>query len=285
MPGEQFVTDADERHPLSRVTEDLGRGQHQDVIVRKMRHGGHIRGLERMSKLPAVIHAEVGQVLHDDGVVFRRQLADDLQFTLFQADPGRVVGIGVHDGGHVTGGELLFQFRTQPFPAVRIDVKLLPGDAEHAKLGFLDGETRIDEQDFVLPGNTLRAGDEGTEGTGHGSRRRNAAGRVDVHVDECLDKTGGRFFQFGNAVRRRILGTDAPFQGFLLRFYAIAVRRQARRTLVHADKRNTRLPFQILGDEQDFTDGSLRKVRDAGGDPRLLDQSFTEDLHSRRRML
>ena len=138
---------------------------------------------------------------------------------------------------------------------------------------------------WVQAMNALGAGDERAEGTGHGSRRGDAAERVDIDVDERLDKAGSCLLQFRHAVGRRILGADAPFQGFFLRLHAVAVGGQARRSLVHADEGNTRLPLQVLGHEQDFTDGGLREVRDAGRDPRLFDQSLTEYLHSLRRML
>ena len=96
-----------------------------------------------------------------------------------------------------------------------------------------------------------------------------------------------RWVQAMNAPKdgRRILGADAPFQGFFLRLHAVAVGGQARRSLVHADEGNTRLPLQVLGHEQDFTDGGLREVRDAGRYPSLFDQSLTEYLHNLRRML
>ena len=160
-----------------------------------------------------------------------------------------------------------------------------PRYAEHPELGFLDREARVDEQDLVLPRDALGAGDERAEGAGHGSRRRDAAERVDVDVDERLDEAGCRLLQFRHAVRRRILGAYAPLQGLFLGLHAIAVGRQARGSLVHADEGDACLPLQILGHEQDFTDGGLREVSDAGSYPRLFDQFFTKDLHNRRQML
>ena len=213
------------------------------------------------------------------------QFADHLQLALFQADPGRVVGVGIDDGGDVAGRELFLQLRAEAFAAVGIDVEFLPADAEHPELGFLDREARVDEQDLVLPRDALGAGDEGAEGAGHGSRRGDAAERVDIDIDERLDETGGGLLELRHAVGGRILGADAPFQGLFLGLHAVAVRRQARGALVHADEGNARLPLQVLGHEQDFTDGGLRKVRDARGYTRLFDQFFTKDLHNRRRML
>ena len=257
----QGITDAGERDTLARVRENLGRGEHQDIIVGVAGHGGQEGLRVGMAQVTPVVHAEIGQVLHHDDVVLRGQAADDLQLVLLQTDPGRIVGIGIDDGGHVAAGEHLLQLGLQSGgPAVRIDVEFVPAYAQDAELRLLDGETRVDEEDLVLAGNALGTGDEGAERTGHRSRGRDAAARRDVHVDEGLHETRGRRLQFRHAGRCRILRSDAAVQRPLLGGHAVRVDGQAGRALVHADERDAGLLLQILGDEEYFADGRGRKV-------------------------
>ena len=233
-----------------------------------------------MAKIPAVIHAEVGQVLHHDGVVLRGQLADHLQLFLLQTDPRRIVGVGIHDGGNVAGGEFLLQLLAKLRGATpSIDVEFAPADAQHAQLRLLDREARIDEEDLVLAWDALRAGDKRPERGRYGARRGHAAPRGDIDIDKGLDERGSGFLELGHAGRGRILRADPAVQRPLLGFHAVAVDGQSGRALVHPDKGDPRLLLQVRRRKEDLPDRGGRKVRYVVHATGLGDQRFAENLH------
>ena len=64
----------------------------------------------RCGDVLAEVHAEIGEVLEDEYVVLVGHVADDLQLLLGETDPGRIVGVGVHDGVDVALLEVALQF-------------------------------------------------------------------------------------------------------------------------------------------------------------------------------
>ena len=234
-----------------------------------------------MAEVPAVVHAEVGQVFEHDDVVARGQFTDHLQLFLFQTDPGRIVGVGVDDGGDVARGEFLLQPCAKFLrAAVGVDVEFPPLYALDAQLGLLDGEARIDEQDLILARNALGAGDEGPERSRHRTSGRNAAPGVDVDIDKCLDELGGGRLQFRHARGGRVLGPDARIQCPLFRLDAEAVDRQAGRSLVHADEGDAGFLFEILRDQQRFPDRGLGQVGDVVCRAGFAYEFFAENPHA-----
>ena len=59
-----------------------------------------------------------------------------------------------------------------------------------------------------------------------------------------------------------ILRTYATVECSLLSLHAVAIDREPRRTLIHADKGDTSLPFQVLSYEQYLSDSSCREIGD-----------------------
>ena len=131
---EQPVGDAYERDALPGVGEDLGGREQEQVVVCVAGHGAHERRFVGVAQVVAAVHGEVGEVFHHDDVVPGGQFADDGQLLLFERDPGRVVGVAVHDGRHVAVFQLLFQLGPECLAAVGEDVELLPLDAEYPEL-------------------------------------------------------------------------------------------------------------------------------------------------------
>ena len=62
---------------LAGITEDLGGGQGDDVVVRIPGHGRLERRFEGPGHVLAEIHAQVGHVFQDDHVIFIGAFADD----------------------------------------------------------------------------------------------------------------------------------------------------------------------------------------------------------------
>ena len=84
---EQFVGDAEHADSFAGVAEGLGAGNQQRVVVGVFAHAGLIRRLTGGGNVTAEVHAEVGEILNDYHVVFRGQLANDLQLLVGEADP------------------------------------------------------------------------------------------------------------------------------------------------------------------------------------------------------
>ena len=142
-----------------------------------------------MAVVFAEVHAEVGEVFHDDDIVFVGHFANDAQFLVGEAHPSRVVGVGIEHAVDVAFAEHFFQFGAKFLAAIFVDVEVLHGDAEHLVLEFVDGEARVDEQDGVLFRVGMSANHERGKGALHGSNGRNAVGGVNVEVKEVLDET------------------------------------------------------------------------------------------------
>ena len=120
-----------------------------------------------MSELFAEVHAHVGQILDDDRVVTGGQFADGLQLLLGQADPGRVVGVGVDDGCNVPRFQVTFQFRSEFLGTIFIDVERLTLDSQNLGLLALNGKSRVDEENCILFRIALRADLEEAESALH----------------------------------------------------------------------------------------------------------------------
>ena len=144
----EFVGDCGYGDALTGVAEDLRTREHQDVVVRVAGDGGLERRLAGAAQLFAEVHAEVGEVLHDDRVVLRRQPADDLQFLFREADPRRVVRVGVDDRRDVALAQIAFELLAQLLGAVVVDVERDARDVHQMRLAPLHGETRVDEEDL-----------------------------------------------------------------------------------------------------------------------------------------
>ena len=156
----EFVGDCCYTDALAGIAEGFGTGDLQDVIVRVACDCCLIRRLKRFSEWLAEVHGEVGEVFDYNRVVFIRHLSDNLQFFFFQAEPGGIVGIGVDHGGYVSFGKILFQYFTQLFSAVFVNVERFIFITHHHDLLFLHRETRVDEQDRVFSRRALSADQE-----------------------------------------------------------------------------------------------------------------------------
>ena len=78
------------------------------------------RRFKRLAQRFPEVHSEVGQVFDHDRVIFVCHVSDDLQLFFRQAEPGRIVGIGVDHGCDVAFGEILFQYVPEFFaPGIR----------------------------------------------------------------------------------------------------------------------------------------------------------------------
>ena len=67
--------------------------------------------LVRLTHIPAEVHTEVSHVLHHYRIVTGSQFTDNLQFGILQTDPGRIVRIGLANGGNVALAEVFLHLR------------------------------------------------------------------------------------------------------------------------------------------------------------------------------
>ena len=82
-----------------------------------------VRCFKRFAKFFAEVHCEIGEVFDHDRIVFVCHFADDLQFVVCQAEPGRVVGIGVDHSCDITFGKMFFQDCAQFFSTVFVYIE------------------------------------------------------------------------------------------------------------------------------------------------------------------
>ena len=260
MTFEELVADASQRHSLAGIAEYLRGREHQDIVVGIMRHGRRIRRLERMSHIATEIHTEVSQVLHHDDIVLGGQFANNRQLFFFQANPRRVVRIGIDDSSYIALCQERFELFTKGGSPMLINVEFLPLGTDNAELGLLDRETRVDEEHLVLARCALRTGDERAIRARHTSHGRHTRAGTDIDIEECLHETGCLVLQLGYTGSCRILRAYASIECRLLGLHPCLIHGQAGRALIHTDERNTRLLLQILCHQQHFADGRSRKV-------------------------
>ena len=102
-----------------------------------MCHGRLIRSLKRFADVFAGVHAQISKVFDYHGVVFRCQLTDILQFLLCEANPCRVVGVGIEYRCDVAFCEMTLQFLLQLFATEVIHVEHILLVAQHVGLQWL----------------------------------------------------------------------------------------------------------------------------------------------------
>ena len=98
---EQSIGDTGNTDTFTCITESLGTTDKQHIVICITGYGSLIRRLERCRKILTEVHGKISQILHHDGIVFRSELTNHLQFLLTQTDPRGVVGVGIHDGADV----------------------------------------------------------------------------------------------------------------------------------------------------------------------------------------
>ena len=158
-----------------------------------------------MSHIATEVHAEVSQVFHDNDIVLRSEFANDSQFFFFQANPCRIVRIRIYDSSNVTLSQERFQLFTKRLASVMIDIEFFPLCTDDAKLGLLNRETRVDEQDLVLTRCALGTSDERAIRARHTTHSRHTRTWRDIHIKECLHETGSFVLQFRHTRSSRIL--------------------------------------------------------------------------------
>ena len=261
MPRVEFVGDGCDGDALAGVAEYLRTGDHQDVVVRVPGHGGLVGRIERASQGFAEVHAKVGEVFDDDGVVSGSQLADRTQLILGEAYPRRIVGVRIDDGGDVALCEVAFQLWAQFFGAVFIDVERCAGDIEDLHLVALHGESGVDEEDRILPGRELRAEQESRETALHRPDCRDAALRCDPDVEERADETRSLLFEFGDAEHVGVLRRHARLQGPAFGFDPRLFGRKPRHAHFEVQEFHPRLRFHDAGYVARLADRRLGDVR------------------------
>ena len=260
LAAEKRIGDRRHGDSLPGVAEYLRPGDQQDVIVRVAGHRSLVGGFERPSQRFAEIHAEVGEVLDDDGVVPRGQLADRAQLVLREADPRRIVGVRVDDGRHVACGEDALNLRPQLFAPVIVDVERLRGNAENAHLTALHGESGVDEEDFAPLRVELRAEQECGEAALHRPDGGDAAPGGHLYVEEGFQEARRLRLEFRNAEHVGILRRDARLQGRAFGLDARPFGRQPRHAHFEVEELHARVALHRAGDVARLADRGLRDV-------------------------
>ena len=115
-----------------------------------MRYRRLVGSLKGLRQVLTEVHGEVGQVFHDDGVIFCGQFANGFQFLLCQANPCRVVGIRVDDGTYIALSQIALQLVAELVAAVVVHVEGLVFHSLHLQLHLLHREPWVDKQHRVL---------------------------------------------------------------------------------------------------------------------------------------
>ena len=269
---EEFVGNTYDGHSLAGIAEYFRGRQHQHVVVGVTRYGRLERRFERTAQIASEIHREVGQVFEHDRVVLRGQLADNLQFLLFEADPGRIVRVRIDDRRDISLFQKAFQLIAQRCSPIVENVELAVFDTQYFQLRFLDRESRVDEQHGILTGRALARDDERAERSRDRSGSRNTGFRRDVYVQEGLYEARGFAFELRNAFGGRVDGCDTGVERRFFGGDSYLVGAQARYALVHPDERDARALLQGRGQQHYLSDRGLCQV----GDLQLVDDRFDQ---------
>ena len=262
---EQLGADHHHGDTLTGIAEALGAGNHDDVEVGVLGHGGLEGGLAGDAVVLAEIHEEVGGVLHDDDAVLVGHLADNLQLVVGEAEPGGVVGTAENHAGHVAVLQFFFEFVAELVATVLVDVESLHRDAQHAALLLLHGEAGVDEEHLGLLGIVARQREEAGEACLHRAHGGHAAVGGDVDIKEVLHKAGGLFLEVGGAVDLGIDAGDAALEGLDLCLHTHLRGGQAGDAHLHLHKAHTGLLLHILYHLAHLADAGLAGVLDLVG--------------------
>ena len=133
----KFIGDRCHADTLSGIAERLRAGYLHDIIIGITGYARLVRRLERTSEVLAEIHGKIGEVLYDDHVVFVGHLADDLQLLIGEAEPSRIVRVGIDDSRDIPFLEVTFQFLFQFVATEIIYIECFIFLSHHHKLLFL----------------------------------------------------------------------------------------------------------------------------------------------------
>ena len=187
-----------------------------------------VRRLERTSEVLAEIHGEIGEVLYDNHVVFVGHLADDLQLLVGEAEPSRIVRVGIDHRGNIAFGKMRFQGLTQSLATVFVYVERLIFIAHNGYLLFLHGNPGSINKMVSFPGVHCPAVRkeayvpcmEPVTGTQH-------SGSISIFIN-ALIKREACFFTSGSSVDVRVDRRYTVTKGFDLSVYAYLSGFQAR---------------------------------------------------------
>ena len=257
---EQLVRNHHHAEPLTRVAERLGTGDKQQVVVRIVGHRSLIGRYARLGDVLAEVHAEVGEVFHHDDVVFVGEVADDFQFVFREANPRRVVRVGVEDARDIAFREVFFQFLTQLVAAVVVNVERFVRDLQHVVLLTVYGKARIDEQRRVLAGLGAADGQESREAALHGADGRQAGFGADRDIEEVLDETGDFRLQFGNTVNIGVDGCHAVAECLDFGLDTDLAGGKPRNPHFHADETGAGSGLDVVDEFLDLADGGASHI-------------------------
>jgi len=248
------------RNTLSGVTENLGSRNEKDVVAGVF---GYRRLPGRPSggiEVPTEVHAEIGQIFHDDHIVFFRKLPDDPEFLFGQANPGRIVRVGIDDGMDIPLLEVTLQFGTQFFSSECKYIETFVFQSGHHHLLFLNRKPGIDEERHILLLVGMGGSHKCSIGSLHDPNRRNAGRRGDIHIHKSFDEPCGFLLQCRNAVHHGIDGSHTRPEGFDLRFNTHLGRLQPRNAHLHPDIFNARLAFHTVHQRYNLADRRLARI-------------------------
>ena len=147
---------------------------------------------------------------------------------------------------------------------------------------FVHGETRVDEQGGVLAFLGAAYGEERGEAALHGPYGGDAAGGVDIDVEEVFGKTGNFLFQFGKTAYFRIEGGHAVLQGFDFGFHAYLGGRQAGDAHFHADETGAGGLLDVVDQFLHFPDGGFAHAGKSVGLDGFIHNSFGDNCFFHR---
>lgn len=125
---------------------------------------------------------------------------DDLQLLVGEAEPSRIVRVGIDHRGNIAFGKMRFQGLTQSLATIFVYVERLIFIAHNGYLLFLHGESGVDKQDGVFSRRTLSGRKERGVCALHGTGYGYATLWVYIYIYKRLDKAGSLLFHFGSSV-------------------------------------------------------------------------------------
>ena len=203
------------------------------------------------------VHVQVRQILQHDGVILRRQFADDLQFLVRQACPSRVIGVAVQDAGDPSALQVTLQFVPQTAATEVGDVESLDTAANDTALHLLHGETGVEKENRVFLRVQLDEHHVERKSRLHRTHGRQDALRRTLQVNESTDELRTPFLHLGNTDDIRVMGGTAVEQRLMLGLDTDLRGRQTRLAKRHVDILDARRLLNTAHNARQLTDTGI----------------------------
>ena len=189
FPMVEGIGDCDDGDSLSGIAEHLGTGHHYYIVIGILRNRRLERWLERLAERFAEVHAHVGEVFDNDGIILCGKLTDGPEFIFGKIEPCRIVRAGVYDCSYASSFEMPFKFRSEFFSTEVIYIEGVTRNTKNTGLGTLYREAGINKKDRIPSFDKMRTEKECREASLHRTHCRDAAERIHIDVKIGLEES------------------------------------------------------------------------------------------------